>query len=105
MAEGVSAVTPAGWASPGDPLPGSEKPVSSEVDKEMFLQLLVAQIKHQDPLNPADGVEFLSQLAEFSGLEQMIAVRQELEGIHSSIDAYAALSLEEGGAEESEPAG
>ena len=42
MAEGVSGVTSAGWATPGDTPAKEEKAASSEVDKEMFLQLLVA---------------------------------------------------------------
>jgi flagellar basal-body rod modification protein FlgD len=95
MAEGVPGVTSAGWTRPGDPLPEAGNGATSEVDKEMFLQLLVAQIKHQDPLNPADGIEFLTQLAEFSGLEQMMAVRKELEEIHSSMESFAAEPTEE----------
>jgi flagellar basal-body rod modification protein FlgD len=64
---------------------------SSQVNKEMFLQLLVAQIRNQDPLKPQDGVEFLSQLAQFTNLEQMIGIRGELEAIHGVLDAaYAA---------------
>jgi flagellar basal-body rod modification protein FlgD len=47
-------------------------------NKETFLQLLVAQIKNQDPLQPMDGVQFLSQLAQFSELEQLIGIRQQL---------------------------
>lgn len=47
--------------------------------KEMFLQLLVAQIKNQDPLNPTDSVQFVSQLAQFSELEQVIAIRAGVE--------------------------
>ncbi|MCU0226260.1 MAG: hypothetical protein MUF01_01355 [Bryobacterales bacterium] len=47
--------------------------------KETFLTLLVAQIKNQNPLNPADGTEFLSQLAQFTQVEQLISIRQELE--------------------------
>ena len=54
--------------------------------KDAFLRLLVAQIKNQNPLNPADGVEFLSQLAQFSELEQMIGIRQELEALHGDIN-------------------
>jgi flagellar basal-body rod modification protein FlgD len=57
----------------------------SQVTKEMFLKLLVAQIRNQDPLKPQDGVEFLSQLAQFTNLEQMMAIREELEGIHADI--------------------
>jgi flagellar basal-body rod modification protein FlgD len=44
-----------------------------------FLQLLVAQIKNQDPTNPTDSVQFLTQLAQFSQLEQLIGIRQELQ--------------------------
>jgi flagellar basal-body rod modification protein FlgD len=52
---------------------------SAAPTKEMFLQLLVAQIKNQDPLNPTDSVQFVSQLAQFSELEQVIAIRQDIE--------------------------
>ncbi len=41
----------------------------------IFLQLLVAQMKNQDPLNPADSTAFVTQLAQFSQLEQDIAIR------------------------------
>jgi len=47
--------------------------------EQMFLQLLVAQIKNQDPLNPTDSVQFVSQLAQFSELEQVIAIRGDLD--------------------------
>ena len=53
--------------------------------KETFLKLLVAQIKNQDPMNPADGIEFLSQLAQFSQLEQTLNIRSELETIRRSL--------------------
>ncbi len=35
-----------------------------------FLQLMVTQLQHQDPLNPTDGTNYLSQLAQFTALEQ-----------------------------------
>lgn len=44
---------------------------SSELGKEEFLQLLVCQLQNQDPLNPQNDTEFVSQLAQFSSLEQM----------------------------------
>ena len=53
--------------------------VSSSVSQNQFLQLLVAQLKNQDPLNPQDGTQFLSQLAQFSQLEQLLAVRSDLD--------------------------
>jgi len=49
----------------------SSKSTSSELGKEEFLNLLVTQLKYQDPLNPSDSTEYVSQLAQFSVLEQM----------------------------------
>ena len=56
-----------------------------DVSKEAFMQLLVSQIKNQNPLNPTDGVQFLSQLAQFSELEQLINIKDELSDIHKTI--------------------
>lgn len=44
---------------------------TSELGKDAFLQLLVCQMKNQDPLNPSSDTEFVSQLATFSQLEQL----------------------------------
>lgn len=52
--------------------------VDGLANESTFLQLLVAQIKNQDPLQPTDGAQFLSQLAQFSQLEQLIGIRSEL---------------------------
>ena len=47
--------------------------------KDEFLALLVTQLRHQDPLNPLDATQFASQLAEFSGLEQLIQLNDQVE--------------------------
>jgi flagellar basal-body rod modification protein FlgD len=44
---------------------------SSDMDKDSFLQLLVAQMKYQDPLEPTSNTEYISQYAQFSQVEQM----------------------------------
>ena len=44
---------------------------NSDLDKNAFLQLLITQMRFQDPLNPVDDKEFLAQMAQFSALEQM----------------------------------
>lgn len=44
---------------------------NSSLDKDAFLQLLVAQMKYQDPLEPTENTEYISQLATFSQLEEM----------------------------------
>ncbi|HEX4136702.1 MAG TPA: flagellar hook capping FlgD N-terminal domain-containing protein [Bryobacteraceae bacterium] len=52
--------------------------------EQVFLQLLVSQIQNQDPLNPTDSTQFVSQLAQFSELEQVVAIRSDIETAMSS---------------------
>ena len=49
--------------------------------KEDFLMLLVAQLQNQDPMNPQDATEFTAQLAQFSSLEQLTNVNENLGGL------------------------
>ncbi|HTS66732.1 MAG TPA: flagellar hook capping FlgD N-terminal domain-containing protein [Candidatus Acidoferrales bacterium] len=59
---------------------------STQVTKNMFLQLLVAQIKNQDPLNPTDGVQFLTQLAQFQQLEQSMNMGEDIAAARTDLD-------------------
>ena len=52
---------------------------SSGMDKEAFLQLLVAQMKYQDPLEPTSNTEYIAQYAQFSQVEQMQNMSATLE--------------------------
>ena len=52
----------------------------STLDKEAFLQLLVAQMKYQDPLSPTDNTQYVAQLATFSQLEETQNQTDVLEG-------------------------
>jgi flagellar basal-body rod modification protein FlgD len=51
------------------------------VNYESFLQLLVAQMKNQDPTQPTDSGEYLSQLASFSSVEQAIQTNEKLDAL------------------------
>ncbi len=62
-----------------DSLAGASKSRDSSLDKEAFLQLLVAQMKYQDPLEPTSNTEYISQLATFSSLEEMQNLRASME--------------------------
>jgi flagellar hook assembly protein FlgD len=46
------------------------------IGKTEFLNLLVAQLQHQDPLDPLKNEEFVAQLATFSSLEQLIEINK-----------------------------
>jgi flagellar basal-body rod modification protein FlgD len=46
-----------------------------------FLQLLVAQLKNQNPMQPMDGTTFVTQLAQFNDVEQNLAQRTDLDAI------------------------
>ena len=57
---------------------GSSPSTEGIANETTFLQLLVAQIKNQDPLNPSDGTQFIAQLAQFEQLEQSINTGQDI---------------------------
>lgn len=49
-----------------------------QIGKDQFLQMLVAQLKNQDPLDPMKGDEFAVNLAQFSSLEQLVGINDKL---------------------------
>ena len=62
---------------------GSSLPMSSAAssgsERDMFMTLLVAQLKNQDPLAPQDGAQFVAQLAQFNSLDQLVGIRQSID--------------------------
>ena len=56
-----------------------ERKVAKELGKDAFLQLLVAQLKHQDPMKPMDDTAFIAEMAQFSSLEHMQNMNKLLE--------------------------
>jgi len=72
---------------------GGPKPSSIADDplanKDTFLRLLVAQLQNQNPLEPADPIQYVTQLTQFSALEQALGSRTELEAIHKALDQLA----------------
>jgi flagellar basal-body rod modification protein FlgD len=69
---------------------------TKELDRDAFLSLLITQLQNQDPLDPTDSVEFTAQLAQFSSLEQLGNVNdnlKQLQAFQASINNSQAVSL------------
>ncbi|WP_299816577.1 flagellar hook capping FlgD N-terminal domain-containing protein [uncultured Jannaschia sp.] len=61
-------------------------------DFEMFLKLLTAQIRNQDPMEPTDATEYTAQLATFSNVEQAVQTNELLKSMISRFDSQHATS-------------
>ncbi len=87
---GVSAVVKDGviqeTASQTSVQKANQSSSSTGMDKDAFLQLLVAQMKYQDPLEPTSNTEYISQYATFSQVEQM-------QNLAASMELYRASSM------------
>lgn len=57
--------------------------VGKELGKETFLNLLLTQLKHQDPLDPQDSTGMVAQLVQFSNLEQLTGLNKQMEELKS----------------------
>ena len=86
----VTAASPVTTQSPTATTAATETPQT--VDYDAFLQLLIAQMKNQDPTKPADPAQFIAQLASFSSVEQAIKTNNKLDTLMTSM----ALSQAEG---------
>ena len=107
VARGSDALSPLGQAAAGDPVQnalmkaiqttGGEKSSSpaaapGALDKDSFLQLLVEQMKYQDPLEPTDNAQMIAQLAQFTSLEQMNNLNESFQNLNGNIDQLNFLS-------------
>jgi flagellar basal-body rod modification protein FlgD len=63
-----------------------------KVDRDSFLNLLVTQLRHQDPLDPVGNTEFISQLAQFQSLESQTAMGKSIEDLVHLQESQLALA-------------
>jgi flagellar basal-body rod modification protein FlgD len=85
MATSLNPISASNAATPSTQSAAASADLSLTPDKQTFLELLVAQIKNQDPLNPTDGSQFVAQLAQFSELEQTMGIAADLKAIKEAV--------------------
>ena len=66
---------------------------NAALDKNDFLKILITQLSHQDPTQPMDDKAFVSQMAQFSSLEQMTNMSEGLARVADLIARSQAVSL------------
>lgn len=76
----------AGNQTTGNSTVSTARRMETELGKEAFLQLLVFQMQNQDPLDPTDNAEMLSQLAQFSALEQMNNLNDRFAALSGAVE-------------------
>lgn len=57
---------------------------NGELDKDQFLRILAAELSNQDPTNTKDSTEYVAQMAQFAGLEQMANLNSSMKLIGAS---------------------
>ena len=70
----------------------TSKPLAPREDamgRDAFLSLLVTQLQHQDPLQPQENGEFLAQLAQFSSLESLQTIKDDIAALREIVQASA----------------
>jgi len=75
----IGSTTPLGPADPATT--NTTKPRNDGLGRDAFLQLLVTQMSHQNPLQPQEDGAFIAQLAQFSSLEQLTNIDGTLKGM------------------------
>lgn len=68
-----------------------QSPEPKELDKEAFMKLLVAQLQNQDPLDPMDSRDFVSQLSDLTSVEKLAGIEDRLGGIENASAQSAGL--------------
>lgn len=82
---------PGAAASP-PPLPTTTTP-NDQLGKDAFLKLLVAQLRHQDPLAPSDPGDFMAQTAQFTMVEKLEMLTSQGETTNRALGLSAASGL------------
>jgi flagellar basal-body rod modification protein FlgD len=86
----TTSITSTGTTSP---LTQAASGKNAELGKDQFLKLFVAQLQHQDPMNPMEDGDFMGQMASFSTLEQVTNMASANEAIAANLHLSQSVGL------------
>jgi flagellar basal-body rod modification protein FlgD len=69
---------------------GASTQKKDPLGRDTFLKLLITQLQNQDPLQPQENGEFLAQLAQFSSLESLQQIKDDMTALRSLVETSAA---------------
>jgi flagellar basal-body rod modification protein FlgD len=77
------------------PTPGQVTRTDSKgaLGQDAFLKLMIAQMQHQDPLAPTDSAQMMSQLAQFTSVEQLTKLSTSVAALHLTQDFTGSVAL------------
>lgn len=64
---------------------------SSTIGKDQFLKILITQLQNQDPTAPMEDKEFIAQMAQFTSLEQLMNISDQLTAMNQSLGSVSGL--------------
>jgi len=82
--------TPISGTGTGTDAASALKPKEDPLGREAFLSLLITQLQHQDPMQPQENGEFLAQLAQFSSLESLQQIKEDMAALRAFVETGTA---------------
>jgi flagellar basal-body rod modification protein FlgD len=61
----------------------------SDIGRDGFLKLLVTQMRNQDPINPMDSREFITQLSQLTGVDRLVQINEQMESLETAVVSVA----------------
>ena len=68
----------------------NKKLKAQALDKDAFLKILTTQLQYQDPMSPMEDAEFIGQMAQFSSVEQLNTIGDQMEALVKSVEYLSA---------------
>ena len=99
----MSTINPLSSTSTNTTVSNTSSNSTPQLGESDFLQLLVTQLQKQDPMNPIDNDQFVTQLATFSSLQQLISINQAVTELASNSGSTENTSGSGSGTQSSNP--